>query len=104
MYDDLITPPKGTTCPALINEDYDYHLSGDAAKFCQCVLNNKRCVGIVVVDPDDQSSQFFSRGKCMLNKKEIKNCPAYGMSSETLKTMLKEKTERELNEKLDKMS
>jgi hypothetical protein len=96
-------PVIGQTCPALTNEDYNYHLSGDAASFCLCLLNNEGCRGRIITNPDDQSSSFFSRGKCSIDFDRIKSCPLYGMGKETFKTVLKEKTEKELNEKLNKL-
>ena len=66
------TPEIGTTCPALYKEDYGYHLSGDCTKFCLCILNDMKCIGRVISDPDDQSSQFFSRGKCSIDMEQIK--------------------------------
>jgi hypothetical protein len=92
---------KGTICPALIKEDYEYHLSGDAAKFCICTLNNEACKGRVISDPDNLSSQFFSRGKCSIDMEEIKKCPVYGCSASILKLILKEKLEKEMNDKLN---
>lgn len=95
---------KGTICPALKNEDYEYGLSGDVAdEKCLCVLNDEPCMGRVIIDPDDQSSQFFSRGKCAFDMDEIKKCPAYGLSKETLKLILKEKVEKETEEKLNQL-
>jgi hypothetical protein len=98
--DDLITPTVGETCPALTKEDYDYHLSGDAAEFCVCLMNDQPCVGFVIADPDDRSSQFFSRGKNMLDPDRIKKCPMYGMSKESFKQLYKEKKEKEMEEGL----
>jgi hypothetical protein len=94
------TPEIGKTCPAMTNEYYDYKLSGDAGKHCTCKLNNIRCIGIVVVDLDDQSSQFFSRGKCQLVESKITDCPVYGASKKTIGRIIKEKAEKELKEKL----
>jgi len=97
----LITPKVGKTCPALTNEDYEYHLSGDAySKYNKCMLNGRTCVGINVTDPDDQSSQFFSRGKAGINMDDIKKCPVYGSSKETIAIIVKEKAQRELDLKI----
>jgi len=68
---------KGITCPALTKENYEYHLSGDAASFCICILNELPCKGRVIRDPDHQSSQFFSRGKCVIDMDKIITCPMY---------------------------
>lgn len=94
-------PVIGETCPALINENYDYHLSGDCAEFCICSLNGLACTGRVISDPDDTSSQFFSRGKCMINQKGLERCPLYGASKETFVQVLRDKAQKELNEKLE---
>lgn len=93
-------PTIGTTCPGLTNEDYEYHLSGDAAKYCQCKLTNTLCKGIIIDDPDDQSSEFFSRGKCCVDMDRIKKCPLYGCSKEVFVMVIKEKMAKELDEKL----
>jgi len=37
------------------------------------ILNDKKCVGRTIIDPDDQSSQFFSRGRCDIDMETIKN-------------------------------
>ena len=92
---ELTTPPIGLTCPALIDEDYEYHLSGDAAEYCNCMMNDEPCVGFRVVDPDEESSRFFSRGKNMLDINRIKNCQMYGMSAESFNTLYREKKEKE---------
>jgi len=98
-------PKIGSVCPAMINENYGYHLSGDAGKFCTCSLTNKRCIGIVVADPDDQSSQFFSRGRCIVDKHEIKKCPLYGVvSKELIVSILKDKAKLVLEEKIKEIN
>lgn len=93
----------GTTCPALTNEDYNYHLSGDAAEFCVCAITGNACFGRTLSDPDDHSSQFFSRGKCDIDFEKIKTCPLYGVSKETFKLVLKERAQQEFDEKLNKI-
>lgn len=90
----------GTTCPGLINENYKYHLSGDCVKFCICSLTNKACLGRQISDPDDQSSQFFSRTKCSISKKGLESCPIYGASRETFIQVIKEKLQKELEDKI----
>jgi hypothetical protein len=60
-------------CPALTNENYDYMLSGDCLSHCTCMLNDRRCIGFDVVDPEDRSSQFFSKGKNILNRTGFRN-------------------------------
>lgn len=97
---DLITPAIGTTCAALINENYDYHLSGDCDPFCICILNGRACHGRVIEDPDDQSTRFFSRGKCLISQSGLKSCPIYGASKETFVQIIKDKAQKELEEKL----
>ena len=87
-------------CNGLTNENYDYHLSGDCLDFCKCVVTNKRCIGMEVKDPDDQSSQFFSRGKNIPVDNLLKKCPMFGLSVEAFQMIVKEKSELELKEKL----
>jgi len=96
-------PEIGTTCPALTNENYKYHLSGDAADYCICAITGNGCFGRVISDPDDQSSQFFSRGKCSIDLEEIKRCPLYGVSKETFQTVLKDRAQQEFNEKVNQI-
>ncbi len=94
------TPVIGTTCPALTNENYDYHFSGDAAKYCQCALTDNLCKGITIKDPEDRSSRFFSRGKCVVNQKKLEKCPLYGITKETFGAVLKDKMQKQLAQKL----
>ncbi len=91
-------------CPALKNENYEYMLSGDCMSYCTCMINNQRCIGFKVEDPEDRTSQFFSRGKNVLDKEKIKKCPVYGSSKETVAMIIKERHERELNEKLKQIN
>jgi hypothetical protein len=99
----LYIPKIGIACPSLSNENYKYHLSGDATAFCICSMNNLQCVGITIVDPEDRSTQFFSRGKCMIDPDLLKACPMYGCSAETFKSVLRDKMQKEINEKLNKI-
>lgn len=92
-----------TICPALTKEDYKYHLSGDAEEYCICAITNLKCLGRVIDDPDDQSTQFFSRGKCIIDPDMIKRCPLYGVSTETLKYVLKDKAQKEFDEKINQI-
>ncbi len=92
-----------TTCPALTNENYDYHLSGDAAAFCTCAITDNPCFGRRISDPDNQSNQFFSRGKCSIDETNIRRCPMYGMSKETFQAVLKDRADREHAEKINKI-
>jgi hypothetical protein len=89
-----------TTCPALINENYEYHLSGDCRKYCSCMIHNKQCIGIYIEDPEDRSNHFFSRAKCAIDTEEIKKCPLYGSSKAQFIQLVKEKSQKELDEKL----
>lgn len=91
----------GKICNGLIKEDYDYHLSGDCLDYCHCVVTNKRCIGIEVDDPDDQSSQFFSRGKNIPNEKKLLKCPMFGLSVETFQTIVKERLVKEMEMKVN---
>lgn len=93
----------GKICNGLIKEDYDYHLSGDCYGYCHCVVTNKRCVGIDVDDPEDRSSQFFSRGKNIPNEEKLKKCPMFGLSVETFQSIVKEKLTLELEHKINQI-
>ena len=90
----------GATCPALTKENYEYHLSGDAADYCRCILNGRACSGRVISDPDEASSRFFSRGKCSISQKGLEKCPLYGGSKEVFIQILKDKSEKDLEGKL----
>lgn len=57
-------------------------------------------MGIVIDDPDNRSSPFFSRGKCMVDKDAINQCPVYGCSKEIFASIIREKMEKELEVKL----
>lgn len=87
-------------CTALIKEDYEYHLSGDCSDFCLCAITKKPCLGRVISDPNDQSSQFFSRAKCSIDDKEIEVCPLFGASSSIIVKLLEERLEKEKKELL----
>jgi hypothetical protein len=97
-------PIIGTTCPALIKENYEYQLSGDCSSFCICTLNDRRCVGFKVEDPEDRSSNFCSRGKNILDENRLKTCPAYGISKESFVLIVKDKMQKQLNEKLNNIN
>jgi hypothetical protein len=90
-------------CPALTNQNYEYHFSGDCAPFCKCSITGNDCIGKTVDDPEDRSSQFFSRGKVIMDVSRGKRCPLYGASKGIISGLLKEKTERELEQKLENL-
>jgi len=96
-------PKVGETCPAMINEDYEYHLSGDCLSYCTCLLNDEQCVGIVRVDDDDRSSEFFSRARNRFDEEAINRCPMYGVSAETIKQFIIEKANTEMEKKIGKI-
>jgi hypothetical protein len=56
---------------------------------------------MTVQDPNDQSSQFFSRGKNVPVESKLKTCPMYGLSVETFQLIVKEKSENDLKQKLN---
>lgn len=94
-------PKKGTVCTALINEDYDYHLSGDTERYCTCAITNERCIGMEIDDPDDQSSQFFSRARNIPSQKKLLRCPAYNCSKEIVELLVKGRMEIEMSKRLE---
>jgi len=100
MKDSYVPGTYGSTCPALINENYDYHLSGDCDEFCRCIINGKKCIGRVIEDRDDASTQFFSRAMCLMNEDLLNKCPMYGLSKETFALIIKEKLQLEMDKKL----
>lgn len=93
-------PLIGTTCPALTNENYGYHLSGDCKEFCICSITGNKCFGRTIEDPKDASSQFFSRAMCNIDENEIKKCPLYAVTKETFALIIKDRMMKELDEKL----
>ena len=95
------TPEIGTTCPALVKKNYNYHLSGDCDEFCKCSINDEPCRGRIITDPKNNTSQFFSRGMCNIDFDRIKACPLYGVSKETFVAIIKDRVEKELKEKLE---
>lgn len=100
----LIQPQVGTTCPALSEENYETHLSGDCAKYLICSVTGKACLGRVIEDKDDESSRFYSRAKCYIDTDKIKKCPMYGCSVSTFETILKERAQKELEDKLKNLN
>lgn len=87
-------------CSALTKVDRDYHLSGDCEEFFICGITGRACIVREISDPDDQSSQFFSRAKCSFDPDEAANCPAYGIDKETQKILLKARADAEHKERL----
>lgn len=96
-------PTIGATCPALTNENYDYHLSGECSAYCICAINQKPCLGRIIGDFDEQSSRFVGRAKCTIDAKEISKCPVYGASIETLKVILEERIHCENTQRLNSL-
>lgn len=96
-------PKIGTTCSALINEDYQYHLSGDCNKFCICSITDKPCLGREISDDKDRSSQFFSRARCGIVKEKLYRCPAYGLFKEMTTQLIELRQKTILQEKLEKL-
>ena len=75
-------------CNALVNEDYEYHLEGDAQEFCKCVITDKGCVARRISDPENQSSRFFAKGKCSIEPSLYPECPAYGATKDMIKKLM----------------
>ncbi len=103
MSETLTQPPIGTTCPALTDENYETHLLGDCQEFLICSVTGKACLGRKIADLEDESSRFFSRAKCYIDTDKIKVCPMHGCSVGVFETIIKERAEKELNEKLKKL-
>lgn len=97
----IVKPKIGTTCPALIKENYQQDLSGDCLRNCKCAVTDNRCLGVIV--EEHGSSQFFSRGYNRIDTEKIKKCPMYGCSKETLIQAVKERMESKLTDKISEM-
>jgi len=93
-------PIVGTTCPALTEENYEYHLSDDARGFNICSITNSRCHGRIIGDFEDESSRFFSRARCAIDLEAIKTCPLYGCSANTIEMVITDRHNNELDKKL----
>ena len=93
-------PEMGKTCPAMSNEDYEYHLSGDCGDYCHCMITGKACLGRTIEDPEDASSRFVSRAKCMIDPDKLNRCPLLGAPKPIFAEVVKAKTEAELANKL----
>lgn len=87
-------------CNALIKEIFKYQFSEDCNNSCLCSLTNLRCIAIEIADPENRSSQFFSRAKNIFNKNKAQYCPLYGQSEEKIKELMIEKIKKENDEKL----
>ena len=90
-------------CAGLINENYEYALSGDLGTYCKCMVTGRSCLAKEIGDPDERSSQFFSRAKCSISKDKLKNCPLYGASADVFKQVLLDRSKQELEEKLKEL-
>lgn len=80
-------------CKAMTNVNLEYMLSGDCVNYCTCSITGKRCIGVVIDDPDDASSRFVSRAKNIVENDRMEKCPCYGLSKETLAIVMREKIE-----------
>lgn len=83
-------------CLAMTNVDFDYKLSGDCKDYCVCSITGKHCIGVIVADPDDASSRFFSRAKNIVDPDRMVKCPCNGLSKETLAVIMRERLEQKI--------
>ena len=90
-------------CEALLNRHSEYHLSGDLEEYFVCAITGKGCIGKVISDDDDQSSQFFSRAHAFIDMKKIKKCPSFGIDKEMVKTLILKRKENETNNILNQL-
>ena len=104
MNNDIFIPEAGTTCHALINENYETMLSGECNKFCTCAITERQCSGAYIDDSEDASSQFVSRARNHMSNRRLNSCPMYGLSREIYVLAVKERAQKKLEETLSKMS
>lgn len=104
MSHDLFIPEAGTTCHALINENYETMLSGECHKYCTCAITEKQCSGAYLQDDEDASSRFVSRARNHMSQFRLNSCPMYGLSREIYILAVKERAQKKLEETLSKMS
>lgn len=102
MKKEPIKPEIGKTCPALINEDYDTHLSGDLMDFCVCAITGKHCIGRVIGDYEDQSSRFFGRACCRIDPNLLTHCPLHSADTELIQIVFEKQVQRQVNERVAK--
>lgn len=100
---DIYSPEHGTTCPALINEDYEYKFSDDCRKFCTCAITGSQCIGTVVADSEEASTNMFSRAKCHMSTKKLNQCPMYGLPKDLYIQAVKHRAELKLQDTLNQM-
>ena len=96
-----LSPTK--ECEALLNRNSEYHLSGDLGEFFKCAITGKNCIGKVISDDDDQSSDFFSRAHAKIDMDEIKNCPLFGLGKEEVIEFVKKKKAIEQQEIINEL-
>jgi len=95
--------PIEKECEALINRHSEYHLSGDLDEYFRCAITGNACIGKIILDEDDQTSQFFLRAHAKIDMAKIKKCPSFGLDKEMVKTLILKRKDIELNETLNKL-
>jgi len=98
------TLSKVKECEALINRNSNYRLSGALGDYFTCAISGEPCLGKIICDEDDQSSQFFSRSHAKIDMEKIKRCPMFGtISKEQLPDMIRKRMEGKANEIINKL-
>lgn len=91
-------------CEALINRNQEYQLSGDLDEFFRCAITGKDCIGKIICDEDDQTSQFFSRAHTKIDMERIKNCPLYSIiDKEMIQKLILKRRDKETVEILNQL-
>ena len=94
---------KEKECEALIDRNSEYHLSGDLGDFFRCAITKKACLGKIILDEDDQTSQFFSRAHAKIDMDRIKRCPLFGLDKEDVINFINKRQEIETKELINKI-
>jgi hypothetical protein len=98
---EILSPEK--ECEALVNRNSEYRLSGDCEEFFLCAITGRACIGRIIRDDDDQSSQFFSRGHATIDKEALKNCASCGITKEELPGVIRKRKENEANDLINNL-
>jgi len=90
-------------CEALVNRNSEYRLSGDLGDYFLCAITGRACIGKIILDEDDLSSQFFSRAHAKIDMDALKNCASYGITKEELPEVIRRRKEKEAEDLINNL-